>query len=77
MQLLTGELDGKKLAFSSETEFLVQVSKKKGAYKTRYSFKGNLAQAVWYFNCINIGNGYNKRLYCPSMNKPTLARQKS
>lgn len=77
MQLITVELNGKKIAFSSETEFLVQVSRYKGAYKTKYSFKGNLVQAVRYFEGINIGNGYNKRLYCPAMNKPTLLRARS
>ena len=72
--LHTSELNGKKIAYSSETEFLVQVGKGKGTYKTRYSFKGNIAQAVFYFNSINIGNGYKKRLFSPSMNKPTLAK---
>jgi hypothetical protein len=72
--LHTSELNGKKIAYSSETEFLVQVGKGKGTYKTRYSFKGNIAQAVFYFNSINIGNGYKKRLLSPSMNKPTLAK---
>jgi hypothetical protein len=72
--LHTSELNGKKIAYSSETEFLVQVGKGKGTYKTRYSFKGNIAQAVFYFNSINIGNGYKKRLFSPAMNKPTLAK---
>ena len=77
MNLITIELNGKKIAFSSETEFLVQVSRYKGAYKTRYRFKGNLVQAAMYYEGLNIGNGYNKRLYCPAMNKPVLLRQKS
>lgn len=72
--LHTSELNGKKIAYSSETEFLVQVGKGKGSYKTRYSFRGKLAQAVFYFNSINIGNGYKKRLFSPYMNKPTLAK---
>lgn len=72
---ITKELNGKKIVYTTATEFLIQVGKNKSAYKTRYSIKGNLAQAVMYFNGINIGNGYKKRLICQSMNKPLLARQ--
>jgi len=69
-------LDGKKIAYCDQTEFLVQVGKgSKGSYKTRYSFVGNLRQAVFYYNCINIGNGYKKRLLMPSSKNPVLARQ--
>ena len=67
-------LDGKDIAYGDTTEFLVQVGKGRGSYRTRYSFTGNLAQAVFYYRCINIGNGYKKRLYSPNMNKSTLAR---
>ena len=74
--LKTATLDGKKIGYNSETIFLVQVGKGlKGSYKTKYSFVGNLSQAVMYFNGINIGNGYKKRLFAPSFNKPLLARQ--
>lgn len=75
--LKTAELNGNKVAFSSETEFLVQIRSRKGKYKTKYSFRGNLAQAVFYYNCINIGNGYCKRLLMPSSKKPVLAKQMS
>lgn len=76
--LHTAVLDGKRIAFSSETMFLVQVGKgSKGAYKTRYSFKGNIQQAAFYYACINIGNGYKKRLLAPTFNKPILARAAS
>lgn len=75
VKLYEAELDGKKIAFSDETEFLVEVGKGSGSYKTKYRFKGDLAQAVFYYKCINIGNGYKKRLRAPSMNKPVLARQ--
>jgi hypothetical protein len=68
----TATLDGKRIAYSSETEFLVQVGRGKGAYSTRFRFRGNLGQAVFHFRCINIGNGYKKRLL---MNDQTLARQ--
>jgi hypothetical protein len=75
VQLFERVLDGRRIAYSSETVFLVQVGRYSNAYKTRYNFKGDLVQAVRYFNAINIGNGYKKRLVCWSMNKPILARQ--
>ena len=75
MEIKTVTLDGKKIAYSSETEFLVQVGKNRGAYRTRYSFTGNIHQAVAYYRGLNVGRGYKKRLYVPSFNKPTLAKQ--
>lgn len=64
-------LDDKPITYSDTTIFEVQIGRFKSAYKTRYSFTGNLAQAVFYYRAINIGNGYKKRL-CAS--KLTLAR---
>lgn len=43
------------------TTCLVQVGKGKGSYKTRYSFDNENRARMWY-KCINIGNGYKKRL---------------
>lgn len=69
-------LDGKYVGYTSETEFLVQVGKGKGSYKTRYSFIGRLELALFYYRSINIGNGYKKRLLMPACSKkPVLARQ--
>lgn len=66
------------IAFSSETIFLVQVGRyAKGKYLTRYSFKGNLEQAVFHYRCINIGLGYKKRLVMVGANKPVLAKAAS
>ena len=74
----TVELDGKRIAYSSETEFLVQVGRgPRGAYTTRYRFVGDLPRAVLHYRGINIGRGYKKRLLAPSMNKPLLARATS
>ena len=71
----TATLDGKYVGYTSETEFLVQVGRGNGSYKTRYSFKGNLVQATCYYRSINIGNGYKKRLLMPSCSSnPVLAR---
>lgn len=74
--LHTGELDGKTISYSSATEFLVQVGRGNGSYKTRNTVTGNLLQAVMLYRCINVGNGYKKRLLMPSCSKhPVLARQ--
>jgi hypothetical protein len=67
-------LDGKRIAYTNRTEFLVQVGKNRSAYRTRYRFMGNIHQAVLYYKAINVGLGYKKRLYVPSFNKPTLAK---
>jgi Fe-S oxidoreductase len=68
-------LDNKRIAYTNHSEFLVQVGKGKGAYQTRYRFTGDLEQAVFYYRGINIGNGYKKRLFAPSFNRKTLAKQ--
>lgn len=76
IKLYTDVVDGKRIAYSSETTFRVDVGKgPKGSYKTRYVFKGNLRQAVFYYVGINIGNGYKKRLVMEGGNKPYIARQ--
>ena len=74
MQHRTATLDGRTIAYTDQTEFLVEVGRYSGSYRTKYTFTGNLAQAVFYFNAINIGRGYKKRLRAPSFNKPVLAR---
>ena len=79
IRLKTDSLDGKIIAYSSATEFLVQLGKgPKGSYSTRYRIVGDLGRAVLMFNGINIGNGYKKRLLMPSCSKrPLLARAAS
>jgi hypothetical protein len=77
MKLFNSELDGKKIAYSEETMFLVQLGKGKGSYQTKWHFKGSLSQAVSYYNGLNIGNGYKKRLLMPSSSKPVRAVQRS
>jgi hypothetical protein len=70
----TVELDGNLVAYTNKTVFLVQIGKGKSAYKTRWSFEGNIHKAVMYYRGLNIGNGYKKRLFAPSFNNPVLAR---
>jgi hypothetical protein len=74
LAMKTNELNGVKIVYHDDTEFLVQVGKDSGAYKTRYRFVGNLVSAVMYYNGINIHNGYKKRILMPSAKKPLLAR---
>ena len=71
----TATLDGKRIAYTDTTEFLVQVGRGRGAYATRYSFKGEIARAVMYYNAINIGRGYKKRLIMRNAMRPVLARE--
>jgi hypothetical protein len=74
MMMKTATLDGKRIAYTDDTKFEVQVGRGKSAYTTRYAFTGNLHQAVMYYRCVNIGRGYKKRLVMPDANRPVLAR---
>jgi hypothetical protein len=74
IEIKTANIDGKLIAYSSKTAFFVQIGKGKSAYKTKYSFEGNLGRALFYYNAINIGNGYKKRLYMPSAKNSTIAK---
>jgi hypothetical protein len=74
VELKEATLNGKLVAYTSKTEFLVQVGKEGSKYSTRYRFEGDLHNAVFYYKSINIGNGYKKRLIAPSFNKPLIAR---
>lgn len=56
------ELNGKQIEYTSNTTFVVQSGKGSSSYDNRYTFTGDLHKAVFYYNCINIGNGYKKRL---------------
>jgi hypothetical protein len=69
-------LDDRKIAYHDTTQFLVQVGRgPKGSYRTMYTITGNLGRAVMYYNGINIGRGYKKRLLMPSCShRPILAR---
>jgi hypothetical protein len=50
----------------------VEVGKGKSAYETRYRLDTE-RQAIFYYNGVNIGNGYKKRLVNP--NGEIVARQ--
>lgn len=76
-EIKTNILNGKRIVYTSETTFFVQIARQNKTYRTKYSFKGSLGLAVRWYNHINLGNGYKKRIYCPSMNNKVLARQVS
>lgn len=75
MEMYISELDGKNIAYTNETEFLIQVGQGKNSYKTISKFTGKFISAVMYYRAINVGNGHKKRLLMPSSKKPVLARQ--
>lgn len=76
MEIKTATINDKKIAYTSETKFLIEVGKNKSAYKSRYSEIGNLSQAIMNYKMINVGNGYKKRLAMQlSGKKLILARQ--
>ena len=78
IRLKYAELTGRRIAYCTETEFRVEVGKgRKGGYKTHYVFRGNLGKAVLYYDAINIGRSYKKRLVMPSSPQPVLHRQAS
>lgn len=70
------ELDGKRIAYSSATVFLVQIGRGKGSYRTKYSIVGNLTKAFMYYQGINLGPNWKVRLLMPaSSHNPLLARR--
>jgi len=75
MEVKVAEINGKRIAYTDQSVFLVQVGRGRGAYRTKYAITGSLGQACFYYRCVNVGNGYKKRLVCESLNKPLIARQ--
>ena len=75
MEIKTVTIDNRKLAYTSETLFLVQVGKNRGAYRTKYTFKGDPFEAAKHYRGLNVAYGYKKRLYMPHAKRPTLAKQ--
>lgn len=75
MEIKTVTIDGRKLAYTSETIFLVQLGKNRGAYRTKYTFKGDPFEAAKYYRALNVGRGYKKRLVMPHAKNPVLAKQ--
>lgn len=74
----TINIDGKDYTYNTSDVWKVEVGKgEKGAYHSRYTLD-TPHQAMWYFNCINIGRGFKKRLsLVQNGKKVTVARQAS
>lgn len=70
----TATINGAYIAFTNKTVFMVQIGKDSGSYKTKWTFEGDLANALFYYKALNIGRGFKKRLYAPALHKPLLAR---
>lgn len=78
MKCKVSYLDGKSVAYSEKTIFSIQVGRAKSTYKSRYTIQGDFGRAVLYYNGINIGNGYKKRLMmCGHEKDVVLAKAKS
>jgi hypothetical protein len=55
-------IDGKSHEFEDGDLWCVEVGRyTRGAYKSRYTVE-TPQQGTFYYRCINLGNGYKKRL---------------
>ena len=74
----TINIDGKEYSYSEGDTWSVEVGRwGKGSYRGRYNLD-TPQKAMWYFNAINIGRGYKKRLSLIQGEKRiTVARQAS
>ena len=75
MEIKIITIDDRKVAYTSETLFLVQLGKNRGAYRTKWTFKGDPFEAAKYYRGLNVGLGYKKRLLMPNAKRPVLAKQ--
>ncbi len=72
------ELNGKEVVFSEHSIIEVQMGKNTSNYKTHYEFQAkDFHLAIFYYNALNIGNGYKARLICKTLNRPVLAKKVS
>ena len=74
----TINIDGKEWIYGADDFWLVEVGKgPKGGYQSRYCME-TPHSGMWYYNCINIGNGHKKRLSLVTGGKKvTVARSAS
>jgi hypothetical protein len=62
-----------KISYDENTIFHVQTGRyTKGAYSNRYTILGNAVKAFFYYECINIGRGYKKRLILSGRKQPLV-----
>lgn len=83
IKLMQAMVNGERIAFSSETVFLVQVSRsknRKSSFKTVASFKGaEFERMSTHFQGINIHSGHRKRILMTgsSKNNGVIIKQRS
>jgi hypothetical protein len=59
--MATTNINGRDYTYAEGDRWLVEIGKGSGSYRTKYAL-ASPNQAVWYFNAINIGRGFKKRL---------------
>ena len=75
VKIMTAKIDGKQIAYCSETVFLLQTGKGKDSYRTISTIKGDFNAALRAYNEYPVSGGLKKRLISPSTNIRVLARQ--
>lgn len=70
-------VNGHRFAYDRETNFLVETGKGRSAYRTQFVAKGNLRQAINKYKEIKLKKGEKKRIVCPSLGHPVIAREAS
>lgn len=66
---------GESIKYTDDTEFLIQIGKDKGSYKTKWRIKGNLSQSHLYYESLNVAGGFKKRLVMTTSVKPIVLRR--
>lgn len=67
-----GQLNGKRIQYSTDTEFLIQTRYGKGRYKTVDLCVGDVYTAYATYLQIHVGVGGKKRLYISATNNSIL-----
>lgn len=76
--LKISRLDGRTVTYTAETVFEVQTrNPRTKRWTPRYTVTGNLCEAVMYYNGINIGKGFAKRLKSKTLKPQVLAKAES
>jgi len=70
------EIGGRRLGYNSKTKFVIEVSKGKGAYKTKHRVTGNFRKALTKYNAIDSKVGSRKRLLMIGATDPVLVKGK-
>lgn len=69
------EINGRKIAYHSGTEFVIQVCQKGHEYKERLRIRGDFLRAYFHYSGINLDANHSKRLIMIGSHRPILAKQ--